>query len=155
MPVKIQKRLKALTAIQDGKVRDHFKKEIKSEFGAALLDLIKKGVNPVKLTGNKYQQYSEGYKKRIREGKVPGKSRISPVDLKQTGALHESLKIDISGENPRVTFDDPKAIFHNTEGVGSQKVKRRLLPDQGGEEFTLRLFQKIVEALRKSLKKSL
>lgn len=155
MPVKIQKRLKAIAALQNGSVREDFKKEIKGEFGKELLDLIKKGVNPVKLTGNKYEQYSESYKEAIRKGRVPGKSRISPVDLKQTGALHDSLIIDISGENPRVTFDDPKAIFHNTEGVGKDKIKRRLLPDQDGEEFTLRLFQKIILALKNSLKKNL
>jgi hypothetical protein len=152
MPVKIQKRLKALSLLET--TREDFKKEIKDKFGEELLDLIQKGVNPVKKTGNKYQQYSESYKKAIKAGKVPGKDRISPVTLKQTGALHESLVIDISGKNPRVTFTDPKAFYHNNEGAGKSKVKRRLLPDMGGEEFTLRLFQKIMDALKAAIKKN-
>jgi hypothetical protein len=153
MPVKIQKRLKALKLLEE--TREDFKKEIKDNFGDQLKDLITKGVNPVKKTGNKYQKYSESYKEAIKKGRVPGKSRISPVDLKQTGALHSSLKIDISGENPLVVFDDPKALYHNDEGVGKAKIKRRLLPSGQGEEFTLRLFQKIIEALKKAIKKNL
>lgn len=152
MPVKIQKRLKALKLLEE--TREDFKKEIKDSFGEELKDLIEKGVNPVKKTGNKYQKYSEGYKEAIRKGKVPGKTKISPVDLKQTGALHNSLKIDISGDNPKVVFDDPKAFFHNNLGAGKSKVKRRLLPDGSGEEFTARLFQKILEALKKAIKKN-
>lgn len=152
MPVKIQKRLKALKLLEE--TREDFKKEIKDSFGDELKDLIRKGVNPVKQTGNKYQQYSESYKKAIRAGRVPGKSKISPVDLKQTGALHNSLRIDISGENPKVFFDDEKAIYHNNLGVGKAKITRRLLPDGSGEEFTFRLFQKILEALKAAIKKN-
>lgn len=152
MPVKIQKRLQVLSLLEE--VREDFKKEIDKSFGQELLDLVQKGVNPVKKTGNKYQQYSESYKKQIKAGKVPGKSNISPADLKQTGELHNSLKIDISGDNPKVIFTDPKASYHNTEGVGKSKIKRRLLPDQQGEEFTLRLFQKIIESLKKAISKN-
>ncbi len=153
MPVKIQKRLRVLKLLEEA--REDFKKEIKDSFAEEVLDLVSKGVNPVKKTGNKYQKYSEGYKTRIQAGKVEGKAQISPVDLKQTGALHNSLKIDISGDNPRVTFDDPKAFFHNNTGVGNSKVKRRLLPDGTGEEFTFRLFQKILEALKIAIKKNI
>lgn len=152
MPVKIQKRLRVLKILEE--TREDFKDEIHDKFGPELLDLIEKGVNPVKQTGNKYQKYSESYKEAIKKGRVAGKNRTSPVDLKQTGALHKSLEIDISGENPRVTFTDPKAIYHNTEGVGKNKIKRRLLPDQGGEEFTYRLFQKILEALKTAIRKN-
>lgn len=152
MPVKIQKRLQALKLLET--TREDFKKEIKASFGDELKDLISKGVNPVKKTGNKYQQYSDSYKKRIKKGKVPGKTKISPVDLKQTGALINSLTIDISGDNPKVIFTDEKAFFHNNLGVGKAKVKRRLLPDQDGEEFTLRLFQKIISALKAAIKKN-
>lgn len=152
MPVKIQKRLAALKILE--LTREDFKKNIEGSFGEELLDLIEKGVNPVKKTGNKYDQYSPGYKNAIKAGRVPGKTKISPVDLKQTGKLHDSLEIDISGPNPRVTFTDEKAIYHNTLGVGKSKVKRRLLPDQGGEEFTFRLFQKIIQALKDAIKKN-
>lgn len=152
MPVKIQKRLRVLKILEE--TREDFKKEIHDHFGDQLTELIEKGINPVKKTGNKYQKYSEGYKKRIQAGKIEGKTQISPVDLKQTGDLHKSLKIDISGHNPRVTFDDPKALFHNNEGVGKSKVKRRLLPDGDGEEFTFRLFQKIIDALKNAVKKN-
>ena len=155
MPVKIQKRLRALSAISNGDIREDFKKEIKDDFAKQLLDLISKGVNPVKKTGNKYQQYSDSYKEAIRAGRVEGKSAVSPVTLKATGKLHNSIVIDTSGDNPRVTFTDEKAIYHNTEGAGKSKVKRRLLPDQSGEEFTLRLFQKIVQALQNAIKKNI
>lgn len=153
MPVKIQKRLRALKLLEE--TREDFKQEIKDNFGDQLKDLIRKGVNPVKLsTDKKYQQYSQGYKDAIRKGRVPGKTKISPVDLKQTGALHNSLRIDISGENPKVLFDDEKAIYHNNLGVGKAKITRRLLPDGDGEEFTSRLFQKILEALKAAIKKN-
>jgi hypothetical protein len=153
VPVKIQKRLKALSLLET--TREDFKKEINKSFGQELLDLIRKGVNPVKLSGNKYQQYSDGYKAAIKAGRVPGKSKISPVDLKQSGDLHKSLTIDISGDNPRVTFNDPKALYHNDIGVGKAKTTRRLLPNHGGEEFTSRLFQKILDALKTAIKKNI
>lgn len=153
MPVKIVRRLQALSLLET--TREDFKKEIKDKFGNELLDLIEKGVNPVKESGNKYPKYSESYKAAIKAGRVPGKSKISPVDLKQTGALHNSLTIDISGHNPRVTFNDPKALYHNDIGVGKSKVVRRILPNHGGEEFTYRLFQKIIEALKSAIKKNI
>lgn len=152
MPVKIQKRLKALSLLET--TREDFKKEIKDKFGSELLDLIDKGISPVKKTGNAYPGYSESYKEAIKAGRVPGKTPGHRPNLKQKGDLHNSLKIDISGKNAVAFFDDPKAIFHNTLGAGKSKVKRRLLPDQEGEEFTFRLFQKIIEALKKAIKKN-
>jgi len=152
MPVKIQKRLRVLSLLET--TREDFKKEIHKNFREALLELLEKGLTPVKRTGNRHAPYSESYRKAIKAGRVPGKFKVSPVDLKQTGALHNSVVIDISGENPRVTFTDEKAFWHNNEGVGKSKVKRRLLPDGSGEEFTLVLFRKILEALKTAIRKN-
>lgn len=152
MPVKIQKRLKVLSLLET--TREDFKKEIKKDFKEALLELLSKGITPVKNTGNRQARYSESYRDAIKKGRVEGKTKVSPVDLKQTGALHASAVIDILGENPRVTFTDEKAIYHNNLGVGHAKVKRRLLPDGNGEEFTLVLFRKILDALKAAIKKN-
>lgn len=153
MPVKIVKRLKALSLLET--TREDFKKEIKDSFGKELLDLVEKGVNPVKKAGNAYAKYSDSYKEAIKAGRVPGKVPGARPNLRQTGELHNSLKIDISGPNPKVIFDDPKALYHNDIGVGKNKTVRRLLPNHGGEEFTLRLFQKIIEALKSAIKKNI
>jgi hypothetical protein len=152
MPVKIQKRLQALKMLD--LAREDFKKEIKRSFGQELLDLIQKGISPVKKSGNAYAPYSESYREQINKGKVPGKTRGARPNLKQTGDLHNSLTIDISGDNPRITFTDYKAIYHNTLGAGKSRIKRRLIPDQDGEEFTIRLFQKIMDALKLAIKKN-
>jgi hypothetical protein len=152
VPVKIQKRLQVLSLLET--TREDFKKEIHKNFRKELLELLEKGLSPVKKTGNRQAAYSESYRKAIKAGRVPGKTKVSPVDLKQTGELHNSVIIDISGENPRVTFDSEKAFWHNNLGVGKDKVKRRLLPDGSGEEFTLVLFRKIMNALKEAIKKN-
>lgn len=152
MPVKIQKRLKVLSLLET--TREDFKKEIEKNFADQLRELISKGITPVKNNGNRYARYSDGYRDAIKAGRVPGKQQVSPVTLKQTGALHNSLRIDISGDNPRVIFDDPKALFHNNLGVSKDKVKRKLLPDEQGQEFTLVLFRKILDALKTAIKKN-
>jgi hypothetical protein len=198
MGCKIKKRLQVLNLLETS--REDFKKEIKNSFGGELLDLLEKGINPVKQSNNRQTEYSESYKKQI-EGKLMffkkgGKliaieelskkelksyrasksaseqnaknskflayskqqfkdKKVRPVNLKLTGALHESLKIDITRDNPYVEFSDPKAIYHNDVGVGPKKTKRRLLPTASGEEFTLRLFQKIKNALQKAIKKNI
>jgi len=150
MGAKFFKRFKEPEFIE--KIGKDFKKNIAEGFGPELLNLLDKGISPVKESKNRQPEYSESYKKQIkRDGLGVGK-KVRPVNLKLTGDLHKSLKIDISKENPVVTFTDEKAEYHNDIGVGKQKVKRRLLPTGTGEEFTLRLFQKIINALKDAIK---
>lgn len=181
MPIKIQTRLKVLKLLEE--TREDFKQNINETFAEELKKQIEKGISPVKKSGNKFTQYSESYVKAIKSGNVPGKTKASPVDLKQTGEMLNSIKIDISGENPRVFFSDPKlpgskftkSEIHNNEGVtrkdvkksqrekkgatvsessgGGYNVKRRLLPTESGEEFNFVLFQRILEALKEAIKK--
>lgn len=181
MPIKIQKRLKALKILEE--TREEFKQNINDTFAEELKTQIQKGLPPVKKTGNKYTQYSKSYKDAIDKGYVKGKTKSSPVDLTQTGEMLNSIKIDITKENPLVYFSDPKlpnskyskSEIHNYEGVnrkdvkktqvekkgsqvsskddGGYNVKRRLLPTNSGEEFNAYLFQRIMSALKIAIKK--
>ena len=92
--------------------------------------------------------------KQIRRKKSPGKTKISPVTLTQTGALLKSLTMVNTEKGVRVYFTDEKAIYHNDLGVGKNKVKRRLLPTAEGERFNTSLFNRVVKYLRDALSKA-
>lgn len=152
MGAKINVKLDVLNVID--RTREEFSKEVKDKFGQELISSIEKGVNPVHGGDIKYDVYSDNYKKQIRKGKVPGKTKISPVNLTQTGALLKSLTMVDTEKGVRVFFTDEKAIYHNDLGVGKNKVKRRLLPTAEGERFNTSLFTRVVRYLKESLAKA-
>ena len=152
MGANIKIKLDVLNVID--RTRSYFGDEVKQKFGHELISSVEKGVNPVSDGTVKQAQYSESYKNAIRKGYVKGKTKVSPVDLKQSGALHKSLRMIDTEKGVRVLFDDPKAIFHNDLGVGKDKVKRRLLPTNDGEKFNASLFGRIVQYLKDSLSKA-
>ena len=152
MGAKIKVKLDVMGVID--RTREHFGEEVKNKFAGELINSISKGVNPVNDRTVKYQQYSEGYKKQIKKKKIDGKSKISPVTLHQTGALHKSLVMIDTEKGVRVYFTDEKAIFHNELGAGRSKVIRRLLPTGEGERFNSSLFNRIIKYLKDSLSKA-
>jgi hypothetical protein len=80
---------------------------------------------------------------KARAAKTFGSKKRSPVSMRLSGKMLDSLKFD---EN-KGTLDtgDIKWVFHN-EGMGKLPV-RRLLPNKEGEEFSRLIQNKITEAL--------
>lgn len=106
---------------------------------------ILKGKSPVRGGAARYEKYSESYKKQIR-----GIKRPSPVNLKLTGDLINSLKFTNIPKGLRVEFTDEKAPWHdNGEGKLPQ---RKLLPTRTGEEFSIIIQRKIKALLDKLIK---
>lgn len=152
MGVKIKMKLDVLGVLD--RTREEFAKEVKGQFANELTRSIEKGVNPVHGGEVKYDQYSESYKKQIRRRKVTGKTKISPVNLTQTGALLKSLTMVDTEKGVRVYFADEKAVYHNDLGAGKNKVKRRLLPTEQGERFNTSLFTRVVRYLKDALSRA-
>lgn len=121
----------------------------KREFREAILDLISKGISPVK-GERRFMPYSESYLAAIEADRYPNKSK-RPVNLKLTGKMLDSLYIKASGDSVEIGFTDEKADFHNTQGAGKKKAIRRLLPTNGGEVFTKVLDDKVKYALKFSV----
>lgn len=115
-------------------IRD-LKKEIPETLRDSILKDIGGGRSPVK-GKDRFKQYSDGYKKKIKGGKdVFSLKRIRPINMTLTGEMISSFFSRLKGNTIVIGFDDPKADFHNRLGAGKSKVVRRLLPTQSGEEF--------------------
>jgi phage gpG-like protein len=113
---------------------------------------ISAGVSPVR--GKKFKKYSDSYKDAIRSGvySKDGKAR-SPVNLKLTGKLHESIFIDIRGNKIIVGFKNALADIHNRLGAGKSKTVRRMLPTEKGEQFNKSITLSIREFLETAASK--
>jgi hypothetical protein len=151
-------------------VRDEFSKS-----GAAkhirkdILDDLSAGVSPVE--GEKWKKYSESYKSVIRGqktfrkkgGKVFVKNEpdeaflaiarlfgksIAPVNLKLSGELWKSLKVNIQQSKIIIAFTDFLAEIHNNLGAGKSRTIRKLLPTEAGEKLNSRIMQGIIERLQ-------
>jgi len=143
----------------------------------AILKSILRGISPVQ--GEKFQQYSKGYKEQIRGeatyftkgGKVfripankgekidtvPRKEgkRISPRNLKLTGGLLRSIFASVTKFKPLVItlgFKHKLADIHNRRGAGRSKVVRRMLPREG-EKFKKHIRDAIHNSLVDAVKK--
>jgi len=79
--------------------------------------------------------------------------RITPVNLRLSGALHRSLKVFITGKALGVVFAHFLADIHNRLGAGKSKVIRRLLPTNRGEQFNRRINSVILAQLKKAADK--
>jgi uncharacterized protein YeeX (DUF496 family) len=84
--------------------------------------------------------------KKVTKEKFGGKVR-SPVNLKVTGEMHDSLTFN--SNNGILKASDFKWDLHNN-GEGNLP-ERRLLPDREGESFNRRVQQKITESLIKAI----
>ncbi len=108
----------------------------------AMTDDILRGVSPVK--GQRFQKYSDSYKKSIRKGYLKNKG-IAPINLYLTGQMLKSLIVKSFGNFIRIQFDDPKAAYHNE---GSPKMPRRAILPKEGERFNEGIVQKITKAVK-------
>lgn len=112
--------------------------------GKKLIDeTIGKGISPVKGGGNqtgkgqRFTDYSESYKKRIRRKVFPGK-KLRPINLKLTGKMRRSIKGRPTKEGILIFYSDKKASYHTDLGAGKGKVIRRMLPGKGTKEVLSR-----------------
>lgn len=79
----------------------------------------------------------------------------SPVNLKLTGELHNSIDTRPTKDGVEVYFKDEKAQWHN-DGVKENNLPaRRLLPNKSGEEFNANIFKRILAALQAAIKKNI
>jgi hypothetical protein len=122
-------------------------KEIKS--------LISKGVSPVAGIG-RFVRYSKSYRDAIKAGHKSleeKKNQTSPVNMKLTGEMLNSLDTVQRSGKVFIEFGDDKAAFHNNSGAGKSRVIRRLLPDAEGERFNASLEAKFTQIIRRIVKK--
>lgn len=181
MSVKIVKKLKLLKLIEQSK--EDFKDELSKVIAPEILKTIEGGNNPVK--GGKPQKYSESYLKAIKgskktkattqnaysplkESKKGGYKKTkttnkglgfnklpSPVNLKLSGEMLASIETAKTQNGLRVDFTDEKAEWHNKGVPENNLPARRLLPTESGEEFNRNIFNRIMESLKKAIKKNL
>jgi hypothetical protein len=113
---------------------------------------ILKGKSPVDKKG-RFDNYSPSYTKAIRSKakRFKGK-RVRPVNLKLTGDMVKSFFIKVKRNKYIIGFKDKKAIYHDREGAGKSKVKRRMLPSNG-EQFTSRIRRKIKKNFENIIKR--
>lgn len=79
----------------------------------------------------------------------------SPVNLKLTGEMHESIKTMKTKNGVEVYFTDKKAQWHN-DGVPENNLPaRRILPNKQGEEFNLNIWRRIMKVIQEAIKKNL
>lgn len=160
MPVFIKKS-KKLDDILKGtpvisEIRKDFDRRGPDTFRKALLADMNKSISPVKGQG-KWIKYSDSYITAIRgELGATWDKQISPVNLKLSGTLHNSLKVFGVGLLSktyvlRVQFNDFLADIHNRRGASKKKVIRRLLPTNSNEEFNYGLTQVLLRSLRESV----
>ena len=78
--------------------------------------------------------------------------KVSPVNLRLSGALHKSLRVFSKGNIFRsfrlvVQFKNRLADIHNRLGAGKSKVIRRLLPTNPNERFNRKIEGEVISQL--------
>lgn len=99
---------------------------------------------------------NEYYIKELNEHLLKANKKVSPVNLKVSGDLLDSLTATRNERGVLIKFDDKKAKYHDIEGVGRARTLRRLLPNTGGrdgEAFNDRLLRNIKQLYERSIQK--
>lgn len=99
---------------------------------------------------------NEYYIKELNEHLLKANKKVSPVNLKVSGDLLNSLTATRNERGVLIKFDDKKAKYHDIEGVGRARTLRRLLPNTGGrdgEAFNDRLLRNIKQLYERSIQK--
>lgn len=94
---------------------------------------------PVKL--GQRDQYSEGYAKRYKGGKR------QPINLKKTGAFHQSIRADLVGKNITLTATDSKTEM--LEKISGKNILG--LSTQGEEDVRDAALEVLVDLTSKQL----
>jgi hypothetical protein len=96
------------------------------------------------------------YIKELNADLLKANKKVSPVNLKVSGDLLDSLTATRNDRGVLIKFDDKKAKYHDIEGVGRARTLRRLLPNTGGrdgEAFNDRLLRNIKQLYERSIQK--
>jgi hypothetical protein len=142
MQLKIKKNLRFGETFRE--IKEEFsKKENANAFKTLLQETIYNGISPV--AGKKFKNYSESY------SKLKGKK--SPVDMTVTGDMLDSLRVESKNGSLIVEFTDEKAKYHDIDGVGKNKIVRRLLPRQGAERFRSDIVKILKDFVTKAIDK--
>lgn len=153
---KASRRLSEIVRKNLDKIKEEFKEANFDDLIDAIIKQISKGISPVRGIGG-FQKYSIAYKEQIRDPfTIPHrlkKDKISPVNLKLTGRMHDSLSHEPSKDGVRLEFRDKKAFWHNNTGAGKSRVIRRILPTESGERFNDLLTQRLTGIFRRVVKK--
>ena len=99
---------------------------------------------------------NEYYIKELNEHLLKANKKVSPVNLKVSGDLLNSLTATRNERGVLIKFDDKKAKYHDIDGVGRARTLRRLLPNTGGrdgEAFNDRLLRNIKQLYERSIQK--
>lgn len=159
MPVKIKKRLRAITFME--RAKPNFFRLLKRFIKDEIISAIESGRSPVNQGGTKpegssgklrYKEYSDSYKDQMGKNKLTGKKK-RPVNLKVTGRMLNSIKYKVTREAFVVWFTSPIAKYHDKLGASKKKVFRRLLPHDG-EQFNAGIRKRIQNALAKAIQLS-
>lgn len=106
----------------------------------------KSGVKQGKTKKAKYEKFEKG----LGVGK-----KKSPVNLVLKGDMINSMKAYQTVKGLMVYFTDKKAEWHN-DGVKENNLPaRRLLPTNPGEDFNRNIKNRIIESLKKAVKKNI
>jgi hypothetical protein len=135
--------------------KDAFFSDVLKIIVSEIKSFIAKGISPVS-GKTRYDRYSDSYREGIKGRKIEGKTKVSPVNLKQTGKMLESLRAEKVTRGVKVSFSDEKAKYHDIDGAGKAKTIRRLLPNTGGRDgelFNKRLMDNIIKVFKDNLKK--
>lgn len=116
-----------------------------------IVDDIEQGISPVKNKG-RFERYSDSYRKQIDSSsllKAVGK-RVSPVNMKVSGQLLNSIYARVKKGRVIVGFKDRLADIHNRLGAGKKaKTVRRLLPTEDKEVFNRGIQIKLEERVKR------
>ena len=153
MPIKIKAKINVKRDLN--RAKEGFYKLVENTIVKAIKEFIQRGISPVK--GQvRYDRYSESYREQIKDGKVKSKTKVSPVNLTQSGRMLDSLSATRNNRGVLIKFEDKKAQYHDIDGAGKIKAIRRLLPNTGGrdrENFNDRLIQNLKKLYERSIKK--
>ena len=119
-----------------------------------VISSIRKGKSPVRGEG-RYKRYSDSYIKRIMSKKFKEQfgKRVSPVNLRLTGAMLKSIFRNFPKNKIVIGFKSEIAFFHQT-GAGNLPV-RKLLPDASDRGFNVIITRKVTALIEKNLDREL
>jgi len=140
------------------KVVKFYQNDIAQHLKKRVVEFIEGGISPVKGKG-RFLDYADSYKDLIRKGKLKGAGKkLRPVNLKLSGKMLNSLKIRKTKDGFTLFFADPKAVYHDTDGIKRNdiptgKVYRRLLP-RDGEQLSDVITEEINVKMQKFINKN-
>jgi hypothetical protein len=136
-------------------INKEFAKNVEKNIIPLIKETILKGQSPVK--GERFQPYSDSYRKQIRKGKYSqyGK-KTRPVNLKLSGNMLSGFKVNPLKRGGVSIFNRKKLVkYHNDLGAGRSRVIRKFIPNERGQEFKPFIQNEINNQLEKAISKVL